>query len=106
MNLTVASAPGKEKITTTKVSNNKQKLQWNSQQGANGYLVKWGIENSDIYEKKISQPEWILNDLSPGQDYVVSVAVINESGIGEESEIVKFTTGNLVRVNIYVHRSG
>lgn len=87
------SVLGKLKVTTTQISATRQKLEWSEQSGAKEYLAKYGIKNSEEKELHSKQRDCILENLSPGQNYVASVAAVNDSGIGEYSDIVNFTTG-------------
>jgi hypothetical protein len=74
-------------------------VSWQSQAGAQGYVLRYGIEPDKLYQSVMlyGQNEIIQKSLNKGEDYYFAVEAFNESGIGKTSNIVASKNHNTIR---------
>lgn len=63
---------------------------WDTQDGAQGYNVRWGIAPDKLYNSWMvyEKGELELKGLTAGQPYYVAIEAFNENGVSELSDII------------------
>ncbi len=64
-------------------------LSWEESRGAQGYLIRWGIDPEKLYSSWMvyDETELDLRSLNVGQEYYFTIEAFNESGISSASKI-------------------
>lgn len=80
-------------ITLVEIEDSCVKIQWSSVNGAKSYKISKRIEHSEWLSREVNTHEVSFPDLQPGTTYEFKVCAISITGEGEESVVLRHTTG-------------